>query len=431
MVDHAREARLLLKSMNDNAPASALQISQAAELCAAMKLGVDALSPMFSNLLFVESQLLAHSDTSKQLLVMRDALKLGDAVGLTGSKVQRHRQSVLALLEESLGVPPSQKFSAEEEAAEEERKGESRRKNEQARRKRDAKHDAIEASLAELHPATTSLFSSYLNPTLCGSCDTSSSPHRIDWPTVPACLHPTFETKAEVREQGKAQQLESLAFVLSTCFPTRVPPLHIVDFGAGSGNSSLVLAHLFPGHAFTLVEKKPHKSVDLIKARALEAGLTNVQTFHGDFRDFKRPFDLGLAVHLCGEATDLCMERCFEMRASFVLVPCCVGKIASVVEQQLKHGGDDAHRADGFTVTYPRSEWLKARMETEMYLNCTRSADFSEKVGTRRGQMSKQLIDIDRAKSAQERGYAVSVGRLEPVECSRKHDIIVGRLKRD
>lgn len=427
MVDNAREARLLLKTLNENSTsgrsATAPQIAEAATLCSAMKRDTDPLSPMYANLLYVESQLLAHSDMNKQLVVLREAVALGEgAAGMKGSKVQRNRESVLASIEESLGVE-KQPPTAEEVAlkvAEEDRKRESRRKKQQARRKRDRKYEAIESSLAELYPATTSLFNSYLNSTLCGSC---ASP-RIDWSTVPTCLHPVFETQAEVRAERKSWQLESLAYILST-FPS-YPPLHIVDFGAGSGNSSLVLAHLHPEHSFTLIEMKPNKSVDMIQSRANEAGLLNVNTFHGNFLDYPHTFDLGLAIHLCGEATDLCMERCFNYCASFVIVPCCVGKIASVVESQLSCQSGDA---DVVTLTYPRSKWLKDGMETDMYLNCTRSADYSEKVGTNRGQMSKKLIDMDRAKAAEERGYVVQVGKLEPVECTAKHDVIVGRIK--
>lgn len=428
MVDHAREARLLLKTLNENStagtPATASQITKATTLCSKMKADVDPSSPTFANLLYVESQLLAHYDTNEQLVVLRDAVALGEGeAGIKGSKVQKKRASVLEHLEKSLGVekqPPTARDVARK-CAEESRKNESKRKKQLARRKRDRKYEAIESSLTELHPATNSLFTSYSNSTLCG--DRTS--RRIDWSTVPSCLHPVFETHAEVRAERKSWQLESLAHILST-FPSR-PPLRIVDFGAGSGNSSLVLAHLHPEHSFALIEMKPNKSVDMINHRATEAGLTNVTTFHGNFLDYPHAFDLGLAVHLCGEATDLCVDRCFENRASFIIVPCCVGKIASYVEKQRNSQSADA---DFVTITYPRSKWLKDRMDTEMYLSCTRSADYTEKVGTKRGQMSKKLIDMDRAKVAEEREYVVEVGKMEPVECTAKHDVIVGRIKR-
>jgi hypothetical protein len=70
--------------------------------------------------------------------------------------------------------------------------------------------------------------------------------------------------------------------------------------------------------------------------------------------DFKSPFDIGLAVHLCGEATDLAMKVCIDNKASFILVPCCVGKINKVVQKQID--------ANDPSPDYPRSSWLKSKL---------------------------------------------------------------------
>jgi len=218
--------------------------------------------------------------------------------------------------------------------------------------------------------------------------------------------------------------------VLST-FPAS-PPLHIVDFGSGSGNSALVLAFLFPMHRFTLVDSLP-VCIELINKRVQDANITNVDAFQSFVKDYphlEKPFDLGLAIHLCGEATDECMNKCFDSNADFVLVPCCVGKIAMVIEKQMEAGVS----CDDVSVVYPRSKWLKEGMggrpgmETAMYLKCARVADFSEAVGTDNAQAAKRLIDIDRSQLAVEKGYEVVLGKMEPVEASRKHDVIVGRF---
>lgn len=198
--------------------------------------------------------------------------------------------------------------------------------------------------------------------------------------------------------------------------------LNVVDFGSGSGNSSLVLASLFPSCNFTLVDSKP-SCISILKTRIATSGLTNVTPFLGDVMDYKNPFDVGIAIHLCGEATDLAMKSCIANRASFVLVPCCVGKIHKVVQSQID--------ANVETPDYPRSSWLKSKLPMTDYLSLTRVADFSDGGGegshSEVAEKSKVLIDMDRARRGEEEGYKMQVGKLEPRTCSVKNDIIVGQ----
>lgn len=46
-----------------------------------------------------------------------------------------------------------------------------------------------------------------------------------------------------------------------------------------------------------------------------------------DIREFNESFDVGIALHACGGATDITLEKCLDCRASFILCSCCVGKI--------------------------------------------------------------------------------------------------------
>jgi hypothetical protein len=139
--------------------------------------------------------------------------------------------------------------------------------------------------------------------------------------------------------------------------------------------------------------------------------------------DYKKPFDVGIAIHLCGEATDLAMKSCIANRASFVLVPCCVGKIHKVIQSQID--------ANVETPDYPRSSWLKSKLSISDYLSLTRVADFSDGRGEGShsvvAEKSKVLIDVDRARRGEEEGYTMQVGKLEPKTCSVKNDIIVGK----
>jgi tRNA G46 methylase TrmB len=66
---------------------------------------------------------------------------------------------------------------------------------------------------------------------------------------------------------------------------TNPPPLHVVEFGSGSGNLILPLAHLFPAFSFTAVDMKP-SAVGLLQQRVEQAGLTNVTALLGRIEDY-------------------------------------------------------------------------------------------------------------------------------------------------
>lgn len=62
-------------------------------------------------------------------------------------------------------------------------------------------------------------------------------------------------------------------------------PLHVVEFGSGSGNLILPLAHLFPTFSFTAVDMKP-SAVLLLQQRVDQAGLRNVTAQLGRIEDY-------------------------------------------------------------------------------------------------------------------------------------------------
>ena len=53
------------------------------------------------------------------------------------------------------------------------------------------------------------------------------------------------------------------------------PGSTVVDFGCGSGNLLLPLAHTFPALRFVGIDLKP-KAVELLRQRAAEVGMRNV-----------------------------------------------------------------------------------------------------------------------------------------------------------
>jgi 2-polyprenyl-3-methyl-5-hydroxy-6-metoxy-1,4-benzoquinol methylase len=103
--------------------------------------------------------------------------------------------------------------------------------------------------------------------------------------------------------------------------------LHVVDFGCGTGNLLLPLAALFPAARFTGVDMKP-AALRLLQQRATAAGLSNVAAAGGMIEQFSQPFkfDVALALHACGNATDHVLQMAVDQGAAFVVSPCCVGE---------------------------------------------------------------------------------------------------------
>ena len=153
---------------------------------------------------------------------------------------------------------------------------------------------------------------------------------------VDARVKPAQHQRTALRADRKAQQIESLAslaMMLTSGSAAATP--HLVDFAGGSGPLALPLAALLPWCTVTIVDVKK-RSLDLAEARAKQSGLTNVRTFHGDIAEFTEPFCVGLALHACGEASDLAMEASIAAGASFILCPCCVGKLSSAAHDPYK-----------------------------------------------------------------------------------------------
>ena len=162
--------------------------------------------------------------------------------------------------------------------------------------------------------------------------------------------------------------------------------------------------------------------------------------------DYDKPFDIGMATHLCGGATDVAQLKAMKHRAVFVLTPCCMGKIRHSInnnmlnkkdymsiheirrEQDKETTGDmEASVEGGEGVVYPRSEWLRTQLALPEYIEMIRLSDHSEKDSMRDSFIaSKRLMDADRCTVAAEAGYTTVVGRLWPPAASPKNDVLVG-----
>jgi SAM-dependent methyltransferase len=63
-------------------------------------------------------------------------------------------------------------------------------------------------------------------------------------------------------------------------------PLHVVEFGSGSGNLVLPLAHLFPSFSFTAVDMKA-SAVQLLRQRVQQGQMRNVRVQEGTIEAYK------------------------------------------------------------------------------------------------------------------------------------------------
>jgi hypothetical protein len=156
---------------------------------------------------------------------------------------------------------------------------------------------------------------------------------RIDWEAIPGCLSPNFmNDRLANRGERKQQQCESF---LRICEPVirDLLQLHgrtvrVADFGCGTGNASLPLAWAMRSLDvdWTLIDRYA-KPVSIVRERVEQAGLTRVKAVHSSIADVQDNFDLVLAFHVCGGASDEAIDKALQLRCSFIMCPCCIGKL--------------------------------------------------------------------------------------------------------
>ena len=228
--------------------------------------------------------------------------------------------------------------AAREEAREKQRE----HKHRQRRRKIERRHAAVNEILSRIAPPSRASFTALEDvPAWCDgnpiewssigpSCDPASMANDGEEATmrgddankgasaiVAAAAKPPV---VNLRAMRKRWQVESFAVVLRELERERaarddadtLPPMRVVDFGAGSGNLILPLSKCFPDMRFTAVEMK-RRSAELLERRAAAAGLTNVDVVVDMIEKTSFDFDVGVALHACGNATDFTIARCLGL----------------------------------------------------------------------------------------------------------------------
>ncbi|KAF5280295.1 hypothetical protein FQR65_LT03104 [Abscondita terminalis] len=235
----------------------------------------------------------------------------------------------------------------------------------------------------------------------------------FSWNQVPLEASPESGALPESRQIRKCQQLENLA--KATIKAARLQDENvIVDFCSGSGHLGILIAALLPKSHIILVENK-ERSLMRALDRINKMKLNNVSLVQSNLDYFQAKFNIGLALHACGVATDLVIQNCIKMKAHFICCPCCYGGI------------HDCHH-----LTYPRSgEFKNSALKYQDYLIIGHSADQTheeENVKTAQGYLCMNIIDTDRLLYAKEHGYNVHLSKLSPPTCTPKNNLLVGFL---
>ena len=255
------------------------------------------------------------------------------------------------------------------------------------------------------------------------------APKVPDWSTLPLEVDVACELGGgALPEARRPRKREQLANMLSLLGDLVRPGDVVADFCSGLGHQTLPLAFLRRDVSFVLVDRNPF-GLGVAARRCETLGMANVRTFHGTVRDFKDRFDVGVALHACGAATDDVLDACVRVRAAFVVAPCCVGGVAAAkVWRDVVPGAGDR--------PYPRSCLLRDAISTAEYAALARSADTNadgrdlddkapRDMGRRR--LCKTIVETDRLRRATEGGgYDGRLVLMEPLACTPKNDIIVG-----
>jgi len=269
-----------------------------------------------------------------------------------------------------------------------------------------------------------------------------------------------------VRKEG---QLRSLLRCVVAMLPEEYDGATIVDFCGGTGHLALPLALLLP-HCKVVVVDIGSRSLHLLHEKALGRGITdsgelqdssmsdavqrqkkdvtyqeqierqcvgipNLYSFHGSIETYLEKFDIGVALHACGEASDMTLRACARVGASFVVSPCCVGKLH---RQRMNPYIYHATAGNVPTISYPQSTIVQGCLrEEDLWNDLAKAADYGDlmEVRTPRNatrRTAKALLETDRLLFMKEQyGYKTALTRMDPWKSSTKNDILLGWFEND
>lgn len=143
--------------------------------------------------------------------------------------------------------------------------------------------------------------------------------YAVQWSSIPLSLQPmggfipANRIERKTRQVLRMVQLAAALILQRSRHPSQKNKrLRIVEFCAGSGFVLLPLVALFPEHEFVLIDMK-EPSLDIARQRIALCGDTrlqdNVRIISGLIQDFQEDFDVGIALHACGSASDIALDK--------------------------------------------------------------------------------------------------------------------------
>jgi hypothetical protein len=286
------------------------------------------------------------------------------------------------------------------------------------------------------------------------------------------------------REQRKRQQVVSLLEHALALLPAGGVA---VEFCSGGGYVGIPLACARRDCKVLLTDMNA-VSLQFARQRVEALGLRNVRYLRCELADVAaimdgstvsteeasdllQAFNLGLALHACGGATDTVLELCRRQGAACVVAPCCYGVLqhctaaARTVKKRSDEllleagnpgldetctigpeGGSRCSEccgevtpivATGTERVYPQSkEFCAQGWQPRWFSSLCRRADRTFWAHDARaaqhntaGALAMRVVDTDRLLWLREAGYEVYAAFMRPKEASVKNHILVGRRK--
>ncbi|PXF45260.1 Glutathione S-transferase C-terminal domain-containing protein [Gracilariopsis chorda] len=233
------------------------------------------------------------------------------------------------------------------------------------------------------------------------------------------------------RADNKRSQIRFLISVLAVFVDAHPNPNPVVvDFCGGCGHVALVIAAVFPQCRVYIVDGNK-VALSIAKERAKSAELRNVQTYHTTVQNFSLRFDIALALHGCGGASDAVISAAVRTRAALIVVPCCVGAIVtsrgSVTGAAISHKDSvlDIFGKAKIDWHVPRSALFRSLFREGDYDCLAKAADFGEHGVDDWRKISKALLEWDRLQWLREGQYHARLAKMRPLSCTPKNDVLL------
>jgi len=232
---------------------------------------------------------------------------------------------------------------------------------------------------------------------------------QVNWDLLPEGVGPRWGGLPSGRLERKRRQLETLVTIAQQLSKEGD---RIVDFGSSSGHVGLPLACLLPHCSVTLLDMKPIP-LDIARKRIETARLNNVKILCGNISEFTDQFDIGIGLHVCGDATDQAIDQCIANQASYVFCPCDLGEIQRS------------------SLPYPRSKRFADVIDRTDFNRLARAGDWTswdfEDEKCRIGWEVSGWLALDRNLFAEEHGYRTSLLKISPAEAGLKSVVLTGQ----